>query len=137
MIAATITSKPKASEYFKGSIVSYATSIKNEKLGVPLSVITKETVNSPEVASLMAEGLHNSFGTDYEIAVTGLAGPGDPTVEDVGRIFICVRGLFTKTVKNLNTKINNRHFNRKWATLVALNMLANLILDELRLKQCQ
>jgi nicotinamide-nucleotide amidase len=48
-IAAVLTSIPGASEYFKGSIVSYATEAKIAVLGIPESVIKEFSVVSEAV----------------------------------------------------------------------------------------
>ena len=74
-IAERITSVPGASNYFKGSMVCYATEAKVHLLGVPQKLIDKHSVVSEEVAIAMAENVKNKLGTDFAIATTGNAGP--------------------------------------------------------------
>jgi nicotinamide-nucleotide amidase len=90
-IAAVLTSIPGASEYFKGSIVSYATEAKIAVLGIPESVIKEFSVVSEAVASAMASRTRQIMNTDYAIATTGNAGPtkGDDNAE-IGTVFIAL-----------------------------------------------
>ena len=92
-IAESITSIPGASEYFKGSVVSYATQAKVDILGVPMQLVEKHSVVSAEVASAMAKGARKLLKSDFAIATTGNAGPtkGDSDAE-VGTIFIAIDG---------------------------------------------
>lgn len=90
-IAQVLTSVTGASEYFKGSIVSYATETKIEVLGLSEVLIQTESVVSASVAKQMAINIKNMMKTDYSIATTGNAGPtkGDADAE-VGTVFIAL-----------------------------------------------
>jgi len=90
-IAEMITSVAGASNYFRGSVVSYATDTKVAVLGVNAETIDKFTVVSAEVAREMATGAQKLLKTDYAIATTGNAGPskGDADAE-VGTVFIAL-----------------------------------------------
>ena len=90
-IAQMLTSVSGASNYFRGSVVSYATDTKISVLGVDAKTIEKYTVVSAEVAQEMALGIQKLMKTDYAIATTGNAGPnkGDTDVE-VGVVFIAL-----------------------------------------------
>jgi nicotinamide-nucleotide amidase len=90
-IAQVLTSVPGASNYFKGSVVSYATDVKIEVLGVSESLIKEHSVVSNEVVSAMALSVKKMMKTDYAIATTGNAGPlkGDSNAE-VGSVFIAL-----------------------------------------------
>ena len=90
-IAATLTSVSGASNYFKGIVVSYATSAKISILGVSKATIERHSVVSAEVATQMALGLQKMMQVDYAIATTGNAGPakGDSAAE-VGIVFIAI-----------------------------------------------
>ncbi|RAV27682.1 competence/damage-inducible protein A [Sinomicrobium soli] len=88
-IAEQLTSVPGASAYFKGGIVSYATEVKEEVLGVPSSLVEAHSVVSEEVACAMAEGARKLLKTDYAIATTGNAGPSRGESDaPVGTVFI-------------------------------------------------
>jgi nicotinamide-nucleotide amidase len=92
-IAATLSAVPGASNYFKGSVVSYATETKIAVLGVAKETIETYGVVSTEVASAMALGLQKIMHVDYAIATTGNAGPtkGDHAA-DLGTVFIAIAG---------------------------------------------
>jgi len=94
-LAEKITAIPGASAYFKGTIVSYATTVKEEVLQVPQKVIEEHSVVSEEVAKLMASNVRGLLKSDFAIATTGNAGPtkGDSDVE-VGTVFV---GIATPT----------------------------------------
>jgi nicotinamide-nucleotide amidase len=90
-IAQVLTSVSGASNYFKGSVVSYATETKISVLGLSKDLIKEHSVVSAEVAREMAMNIKNIMKTDYAIATTGNAGPskGDSDVE-VGTVFIAL-----------------------------------------------
>ncbi len=90
-LAEQITSHSGASNFFKGSIVSYATDAKENILKISSDVISKYSVVSSQVAEAMAKNAQKIFKTDYAIATTGNAGPtkGDADAE-VGTVFIAV-----------------------------------------------
>lgn len=82
-IAQLFASIPGASTYFKGSVVSYATEVKMNVLGISKDLIAQHSVVSKEVASAMALSVQKIMQTDYAIATTGNAGPtkGDADAE--------------------------------------------------------
>jgi nicotinamide-nucleotide amidase len=88
-IASTLSAIPRASNYFKGSVVSYATQAKINVLGIADEVIAKYGVVSAEVAAEMAKSVQKIMTSDYAIATTGNAGPtkGDEQAE-LGTVFI-------------------------------------------------
>ena len=90
-IAKLLTSVSGASNYFKGSVVSYATETKISVLGLSEELINKHSVISAEVAEQMALSVKSLMKTDYAIATTGNAGPskGDSKAE-LGSVFIAL-----------------------------------------------
>ena len=74
-IAALITSISGSSAYYKGTVVSYATSIKTSVLGVNQSDVDEFTVVSEQVADQMAKGVRKVLNTSIAISTTGVAGP--------------------------------------------------------------
>ena len=99
-IASILTSVSGSSNYFKGSIVSYATETKVNVLGISQELIDEFSVVSKEVAEAMASQSQKMFKTDFAIATTGNAGPnkGDADAE-VGTVFIAIatpKGIFSE-----------------------------------------
>ncbi|PCJ96971.1 MAG: competence/damage-inducible protein A [Flavobacteriaceae bacterium] len=90
-IAERITAMSGASNYYKGSVVSYATEIKIAVLKVDEDLVQKHSVVSAEVATAMAKNVKQLLKTDFAIATTGNAGPtkGDSDM-DVGTVFIAI-----------------------------------------------
>lgn len=90
-IASLLSSVPGSSSYFKGSVVSYATEVKVNVLGIPQELIDQFSVVSAEVASAMAQNVKKLLKTDYALATTGNAGPskGDSDAE-IGTVFIAL-----------------------------------------------
>ncbi len=90
-IAAGFTKNAGASRFFKGGVVTYATTSKIAVLDVDPTIIKKHSVTSTQVAQAMALGVQQKFNADFAIATTGNAGPtqGDGDVE-VGTVFIAI-----------------------------------------------
>ena len=90
-IAHQITLVAGSSDYYKGSVVSYATAIKTDVLGVNQDDVDRYTVVSEPVARQMAAGVARVLGTDCSIATTGIAGPGGGDDENpVGTVWMAV-----------------------------------------------
>lgn len=90
-IAATLTAVSGASNYFKGSVVSYATETKINVLGIDNEFVEKYGVVSTEVASEMVKSVQKIMTSDYAIATTGNAGPtkGDAQA-DLGIVYVAI-----------------------------------------------
>ena len=86
--ASHITKIPGASNFYKGTIVSYATEIKEKLLGIPAEIIEKHGVVSPEVAALMATKGKEKLNVDVCVSFTGNAGPTSMENKPVGLIYI-------------------------------------------------
>lgn len=129
-LAAKITSVPGASAYFQGGVVSYATSVKEEALGVPRELVAEHSVVSAQVAEAMALGAKERLHATYGIATTGNAGPskGESDAE-VGTVFIAIaspRGVMSEKFNfgNHREKVVNRAVHK------ALEMLRKEILKK-------
>lgn len=122
-IAQVITSVPGASNYFKGSVVSYATETKISVLGISLEIIKEHSVVSFEVAKQMALAVKKMMNTDYAIATTGNAGPskGDGNSE-IGTVFIAIATPTDLIVEEFNfgqprVKVIDRSVNKAFEML--------------------
>ena len=90
-IAAVLTSVSGASTYFKGTVVSYATAVKIDVLGIAESLVKENSVVSKAVVSAMALSIKNMMKTDYAIATTGNAGPSKGNSDaEIGTVFIAL-----------------------------------------------
>ncbi|MBI3744700.1 MAG: competence/damage-inducible protein A, partial [Chloroflexi bacterium] len=88
-LASVITDVPGASNYFKGGIVTYMTSVK-ERYGVPHEIIERHGVVSGETASAMAKAAREQLGADIGIGITGVAGPTEQEGKPVGTVFMAI-----------------------------------------------
>ncbi len=126
-IASKITSIAGSSAYFKGSVVAYDNSVKENVLGVNPQNITDYGAVSEEVVVQMAAGIKQLLKTDYAISTSGIAGPDGGTVEKpVGTVWICVSGP-KETVANKFTFGSHRERNIKKAGLMALDILRKML----------
>lgn len=126
-IAQKITAIPGSSAAFKGTVVSYATEVKEDVLGVKHDDVEKYTVVSQQVAEQMAVGVMNLLKTDFGLATTGVAGPGGGTDETpVGTVWIAVAfagGVHTKKYNFGKDRDNNI----ERAAITALEMLRHIL----------
>ena len=128
-IASLITSVPGSSGWFRGSVVAYDNCIKTGVLGVSNETLKLYGAVSAETAGEMARGVRRLMGTDYAVAVTGIAGPSGGTAgKPVGTVWIAVdseRGLVTE--KQIFG--DNRLINISRSSYGALNLLRKQILS--------
>lgn len=128
-IAKMITAIPGSSDVFKGTVVSYATSVKEEVLGVNHDDVEKYTVVSQQVAEQMATGVRTLLKTDYAVATTGVAGPGGATEENpVGTVWIAAAGPNGVVSKRCNFG-KDRGNNIERASITALEMVRQYVIS--------
>jgi nicotinamide-nucleotide amidase len=129
-ISHLITSVEGSSDYYIGSIISYANSIKENFLNVDAATIENHGAVSEPVVLAMAKTVKEKFNTDYSIAVSGIAGPGGGTVEKpVGTVFIAIatpQKVFAKSFRFGNNRMRNIHVSGQ----TALNMLRKELLND-------
>ena len=91
LISSLFTSIPGSSQYYLGSVTSYANSVKAGVLGVPEEIISKYGAVSEECVMAMAEGVRKLTGSDFSVATSGIAGPGGGSeTKPVGLVWIAV-----------------------------------------------
>ena len=121
-ISHLITTISGSSEYYLGSVTSYAVKVKEEVLGVPGEVIKRHGVVSSEVASAMAGGVRKLTGSTFSVATTGLAEGSDGSYPE-GTVWIAAASpLGTKTrifQCDCGRKANIRRFTTAALTFVA------------------
>ena len=130
-IAAMLTSVAGSSEYFLGSVVSYANSVKSGVLGVNEKIIAEHGAVSSECVAAMAEGVRKLTGSDFSIATSGIAGPGGGSdAKPVGLVWIGVSSQKgTETFSMVFKGDRKRNIERFAAN--ALNILRKKLVNEL------
>ncbi|MFZ4436371.1 MAG: CinA family nicotinamide mononucleotide deamidase-related protein [Flavobacterium psychrophilum] len=131
-ISQLLTAVAGASAYFKGSVVSYATAVKEDVLGLDPGLIASQGVVSAAVAVQMAESVRRLLKSDYAIATTGNAGPslGDESVP-LGTVFIAIASAQGTVVEEFSfgqprEKVIDRAVNKS-LELLQKEILKNLV----------
>jgi nicotinamide-nucleotide amidase len=83
LVGSRVSSVPGASEWFRGSIVAYASDVKRKLLGV-----TDGPVVSEVAAREMAAGAAAALNADVGLALTGVAGPTEQEGQPVGTVWV-------------------------------------------------
>lgn len=89
LLAHRLTNIPGSSAYFLESAVVYGNRAKVRRLGVPPALIEEHGAVSAKVARAMAGGIRRTAGSDYGLAITGIAGPdGGSARKPVGLVYV-------------------------------------------------
>ena len=83
LIASRLVNVVGASSWFRGGVVSYASDVKYDVLGVP-----EGPVVSGQAAEAMAEGVRRLLKSDVGLSVTGVAGPEEQDGPPAGTVFV-------------------------------------------------
>ena len=125
-----ITQIPGSSAVYLGGTISYANELKKKVLGVKEETLIAHGAVSEQTAIEMVQGALVHFGSDYAVAITGIAGPGGGTPEKpVGTVWIAVASK-TKTITRLFQFGNRRAQNIERSATNALILLLNLLKEE-------
>lgn len=131
-IASMITSVSGSSEYYLGSVVSYANSVKTNVLGVSADIIEKYGAVSRECVIAMADGVRKLTGSDFSVATSGIAGPGGGSEDKpVGTVWIGVSSQMGTEAFRLVFK-GDRKRNIERFSANALNILRVKLVNEIK-----
>ncbi len=121
LISSRLVNIPGASQWFRGSLVSYASALKHELLGV-----AQGPVVSAEAAEQMARGARELLGADVGLSVTGVAGPDEQDGQVPGTVFV---GLAVgDSVSHVSFRLpGDRARIRSYGAISALNALRQTI----------
>ena len=92
LAAATLAEVPGASDVLVGGLVTYSAELKTALASVPADLIEREGVVSAAVAREMARGARRVCGSDWAVALTGVAGPDDQDGMPAGTVLIGLAG---------------------------------------------
>jgi len=118
LAASRLVNVPGASAWFRGSVVSYASEVKFDVLGVPEGPVVSEAA-----ARAMAEGARRVLGADVGLSITGVAGPAPQDDQPPGTVFV---GLARPGRPSEAFSFNvpgDRARVRQYATIAALDLL--------------
>jgi nicotinamide-nucleotide amidase len=129
-IAHLITSIPGSSQYFKGSVVSYANEVKQQVLGVSASTLATTGAVSEEAVREMAAGALAALDTDYVVVTSGIMGPdGGSAEKPVGTAWVAVANRQRIDAQRFWFRFD-RQRNIELTATNALNLLRKFILAD-------
>ena len=128
LVSTLLTDVPGSSEYFLGSVVSYANEAKERLLGVSAETLRAHGAVSAAAAEEMARGARERFDSDLAIAITGIAGPDGGTPEKpVGTVFFAIAARDGGVTGKKRQLLGDRAVIRRTSALHALEMLRRLL----------
>lgn len=129
-IAHLITSVAGSSAYYKGSVVSYENTVKENLLGVQHEILMSAGAVSKETVIQMANGAVQTLKVDYALATSGIMGPGGGSEDKpVGTVWIAVASKEKTETLKLNLRFD-RQRNIAMTAANALNFLRKFILSD-------
>ena len=124
LVAGRITNVAGASEVFTGSIVSYASEVKFDLLGVDRGPVVNE-----HAAAQMADGARRVLHADVGLALTGVAGPAEQDGMPVGTLCVGL-ALPERTVTRTFRMPGLRDQMRQMSVITALDLLRRELLAD-------
>ena len=119
---------PGSSAYYKGSIVSYQNTAKQELLGIPAATLEQHGPVSSTTAIAMAKQVKAKFQATIGLASTGIAGPsGGSATQPVGTVWIALADEQTSYAEQLQLGSHRCH-NIQLTALYLLNLLRKSLL---------
>jgi nicotinamide-nucleotide amidase len=118
LVASRLVNVVGASTWFRGAVVSYASEVKYDVLGVPEGPVVSE-----EAARSMAEGARRVLGADVGLAITGVAGPDPQDGQAPGTVYVGLALPGQPTEAVALTVPGDRDRIRQYATISALDLL--------------
>jgi nicotinamide-nucleotide amidase len=122
LVASRLVNVAGSSRWFKGAVVSYASAVKHDVLGVPEGPVVSE-----EAARSMVEGAARVLKADIGLSITGVAGPAEQDGQPVGTVFMGVTVDGETEVTHLLLP-GDRDRIRQFAAISALDVLRRRLL---------
>ena len=127
LVGGRITSIAGASRVFKGGVISYASDVKFDVLGVEAGPVVSE-----RAAMQMASGAQRVLGASVGLALTGVAGPDEQDGEPVGTLCVGVAFPNGQAFSTRSQLPGQRDQMRQFSVITALAFLRKLLLSEPR-----
>jgi nicotinamide-nucleotide amidase len=129
-ISHQITSLAGSSNFFIGSVVSYANDVKNNLLDVQQATLAQHGAVSEATVREMAAGVREKMNTQYAVATSGIMGPGGGSEDKpVGTVWIAIASATRTTAQRFHFRFD-RQRNIELTTMQALNMLRLFVLED-------
>ena len=132
MVAESITNVSGSSDVFECGVVTYSNAFKEQLIDVDQNFLKENGPINSETATMMANGVKKLATSDIGIGITGVAGPGPDGSHPEGEIYIAAAiGTSTYVIKLMTDTDNKRNYNRKLATLNAINLAVQVLKDNI------
>lgn len=122
LVCAALVDVPGASDVVAGGVVSYATRLKTDLLGVDADLLAERGTVDARVAEQMAERARVVCGATYGVATTGVAGPGPHEGHPAGTVHVAVAGPLGTSSRCLDLDGSRREV-RLGAVAAAVSLL--------------
>jgi nicotinamide-nucleotide amidase len=123
LVAGRLTGVAGASDVFRGAVVSYASEVKFDVLGVPEGPVVSETA-----AAAMAVGARRVLGADVALSLTGVAGPAEQDGMPVGTLCVGIVIGDAEPVTRTLRLPGQRDQMRQMSVISALDLLRRTLL---------
>jgi nicotinamide-nucleotide amidase len=125
LVGGRITAIPGSSRTFRGGIISYASDVKFDVLGVDNGPVVSE-----HAAIQMAQGAQRVLKSSVALALTGVAGPDEQDGQPVGTLCIGVVFPDGRTFSSTTQLPGQRDQMRQFSVITAMSFLRTLLLKE-------
>jgi nicotinamide-nucleotide amidase len=123
LVAARLTDVAGASDVLRGSIVSYASEVKFDLLGVEPGPVVNEGT-----AMAMASGARRVLGADVGLGLTGVAGPSEQDGMPVGTL--CIGLAFGEELTATTVRLPGQRLQmRQFSVISSLDLLRRRLLS--------
>ena len=128
LVCAALTSVAGSSATVRGGVVTYATDLKADLLGVDPERLRQVGPVDARVAEQMAVGAARLLGADVGLATTGVAGPGPADGMPAGTVFVAAHGPWAARATSRQLRLEGDRAAVRAATVEAvLLLLAELL----------
>lgn len=125
-LTATLVDVPGASVVVRGGLVTYATDLKHELLGVDSALLAEMGPVNPQVAIMMAAGVRERCFADVGVSTTGVAGPDGQDGHSPGEVYVAVVTAGAAEVRGLRL-VGDRDHVRTAAVAAALSLVIETV----------
>jgi nicotinamide-nucleotide amidase len=125
LVGGRITNVPGSSRTFRGGIISYASEVKFDLLGVDNGPVISE-----HAAIQMALGAQRVLKSSVALALTGVAGPDEQDGQPVGTLCLGVVFPDGRTFSSTSQLPGQRDQMRQFSVITAMSFLRTLLLKE-------
>jgi nicotinamide-nucleotide amidase len=129
LIGAALSRMPGSSATFRGSLVVYATDLKETVAGVPGPLLSSVGAVAAETAGALAAGARERLGATYGVGATGVAGPSEQEGQPVGTVHLAVSGPGGAVVRTLRLP-GDRERVRALTVNAALDLLRKAVIAD-------